>query len=149
MIEPMTMSVSRLLPRKHLRSLEIGSAASKLTAEVHGVINKIPIKFPLPNSNGCKDSGITCPLVPGQMYTYKDTLFIQSIYPLVSIEKFLSTDAITSSYYGRSRVSTPRIELYPQRSSVFQVSVVVQWNLKDENGTPVFCVVVPAKIGPQ
>lgn len=85
-----------------------GSAASKLTADVHGIINKIPIKFPLPNSDGCKDSGIQCPLVPGQTYNYKDTLAIQSIYPTVS--------------------------------------VVVQWSLKDQNGTPVFCVVVPAKI---
>ncbi|XP_055352630.1 NPC intracellular cholesterol transporter 2-like [Paramacrobiotus metropolitanus] len=83
-------------------------ASSKLTSEVYGIINKIPVKFPLPNPDGCQGSGITCPVAAGQTYTYQDNLFIQNIYP--------------------------------------SISVVVQWSLKDENGNPIFCVLVPARI---
>jgi Niemann-Pick C2 protein len=66
-------------------SFTAGQPTSKLTAEVYGIINKIPIKFPLPNPDGCVGSGIKCPLVAGQTYLYQDNLFIQNIYPSISV----------------------------------------------------------------
>lgn len=60
---------------------------SILKAEVHGVILGIPMPFDLPNPNGCKDSGITCPVGHGHSYKYLATLPILSSYPRVSGKK--------------------------------------------------------------
>ncbi|OQV18702.1 putative Epididymal secretory protein E1 [Hypsibius exemplaris] len=84
------------------------AAATTLTSEVYGVINGVPVKFNLPNPNGCKESGITCPLVAGETYTYKDALYISHLYPAINL--------------------------------------VVKWSLLDQAGSPIFCVVAPAKI---
>lgn len=63
----------------------LGQASTKLNAEVYGIINRIPIKFPLPNPDGCVNSGLKCPLVAGQSYVYQDQLAIQHIYPSVGV----------------------------------------------------------------
>nr|CAI5868422.1 unnamed protein product [Callosobruchus analis] len=56
-----------------------------LKAEVHGIIATVPIPFPLPNDNACKDSGIECPIEPGKVYTYVATLPILKGYPNMSL----------------------------------------------------------------
>lgn len=55
-----------------------------LTAVVYGVILGVPMRFPLPNSDGCTDSGITCPIKAGETYTYNTRLPVLKSYPRVS-----------------------------------------------------------------
>jgi Niemann-Pick C2 protein len=56
-----------------------------LTATVHGIVSTIPTEFPLPNRNGCSNSNLTCPLVPGQEYTYTQSVPILSAYPNLQV----------------------------------------------------------------
>ncbi|KAK9703364.1 ML domain [Popillia japonica] len=58
----------------------------QINAVVHGVILGVPIPFELPNSDGCKDSGVSCPLQEGQTYTYSTTLPVLKKYPRVNVE---------------------------------------------------------------
>nr|XP_022919073.1 ecdysteroid-regulated 16 kDa protein [Onthophagus taurus] len=58
----------------------------ELKAIVHGVIMNAPIPFPLPNGNGCVDSGVTCPLTSGTSYNYFTTLPVLKEYPPVSVD---------------------------------------------------------------
>jgi Niemann-Pick C2 protein len=89
------------------------------------------VPFPLPNPNGCRDSGVQCPVAAGQTFTYQEELAIQSIFPSV---RTLSSQSF----------------LYCRDFKVlfFQINVVVKWILKDQDKNPVFCVIVPAKIVP-
>ncbi|XP_076620742.1 NPC intracellular cholesterol transporter 2 homolog a [Colletes latitarsis] len=80
-------------------------------AMVRGIIMEVPIPFPLPNADACKDpdSGITCPLTKsGEVYHYKNTLPVLSSYP--------------------------------------KLSVIVKWELRDENNENIVCLLIPAKI---
>jgi len=61
------------------------AAATTLTSEVYGIIANVPVKFPLPNPNGCLNSGLQCPLVAGQTYTYSDNLYILPLYPALNL----------------------------------------------------------------
>lgn len=54
---------------------------------VHGIILGVPVAFQLPNPDGCKDSGLTCPLTTGSSYKYGSTLPILKKYPKVSKPK--------------------------------------------------------------
>jgi len=53
------------------------------TAVVHGIIAGVPVPFPIPNPDACKDSGLTCPLNNGKQYTYATNIFIRTEYPSV------------------------------------------------------------------
>ncbi|KAJ8909621.1 hypothetical protein NQ315_008314 [Exocentrus adspersus] len=55
--------------------------SSSLTAVVHGVVLGVPIPFDLPNPDGCKDSGVSCPVASGRSYKYSATLPILQSYP--------------------------------------------------------------------
>lgn len=55
-----------------------------VTALVHGIILGVPVAFQLPNPDGCKDSGITCPLKTGEIYKYEAQLPVLRKYPRVS-----------------------------------------------------------------
>ncbi|CAH2003430.1 unnamed protein product [Acanthoscelides obtectus] len=57
-----------------------------LKAVVHGEILGVPMPFDLPNPDGCKDSGVTCPLKAGQTYTYINALPISPHYPRVTVD---------------------------------------------------------------
>jgi Niemann-Pick C2 protein len=48
----------------------------------------IPILFPIPNADGCKNSNLVCPLKSGQTYLYKDAIPVAASYPSVSIPIF-------------------------------------------------------------
>lgn len=60
-------------------------ATSMLHAKVYGVVLGVKVAFPLPQPNGCMDSGITCPVAKGQQYTYKATLPIATSYPSLKV----------------------------------------------------------------
>ncbi|KAK3732027.1 hypothetical protein QZH41_019121, partial [Actinostola sp. cb2023] len=50
-------------------------------SSVHGKVMGFWVPFPLPNPQACKDSGIKCPMVAGETYTYSADLDIKSMYP--------------------------------------------------------------------
>uniref|UniRef100_UPI00358FFB9A NPC intracellular cholesterol transporter 2 n=1 Tax=Myxine glutinosa TaxID=7769 RepID=UPI00358FFB9A len=54
--------------------------STKCEAKVYGVVDRIPIPFPIPVTDGCK-SGINCPIKAGQTYSYISTLPVKLKYP--------------------------------------------------------------------
>ncbi|XP_020388861.1 NPC intracellular cholesterol transporter 2-like [Rhincodon typus] len=54
------------------------------TAIVHGILNKVPIPFHIPNADGCK-SGIRCPIRSNQTYHYINSLPVKSEYPSIKL----------------------------------------------------------------
>ena len=65
----------------------VDEKVEKLAAVVHGIVAGIPVPFPLPNPNACKDSGLQCPLVSGKAVNYVATLPILHEYPAVSADR--------------------------------------------------------------
>uniref|UniRef100_A0A182NPT8 MD-2-related lipid-recognition domain-containing protein n=1 Tax=Anopheles dirus TaxID=7168 RepID=A0A182NPT8_9DIPT len=59
---------------------------SELKAVVHGIILGMEVPFKLPNDDGCKDSGLQCPLTKETSYRYSTTLPVLKQYPKVSVE---------------------------------------------------------------
>ena len=57
---------------------------TSLKAKVYGELGPIDVPFPIPNSDGCSGSNLTCPLNQGKQYTYSSTLFVDPKYPSVS-----------------------------------------------------------------
>ncbi|XP_047028603.1 ecdysteroid-regulated 16 kDa protein [Helicoverpa zea] len=53
---------------------------------VHGVIMNLPVPFPLPQPDACKDSGLTCPLREEQSSSYHTTMPILKSYPRVKVD---------------------------------------------------------------
>ena len=70
-------------------SFAIGFTAGKditaVKAVVHGIISGIPIPFPIPNADGCKNSNLVCPLKSGQTYLYKDAIPVAASYPSIRL----------------------------------------------------------------
>ncbi|XP_066967434.1 uncharacterized protein [Macrobrachium rosenbergii] len=61
-------------------------STSRLQPVVHGLLaNIIPIPFAIPESDGCKNSGLSCPLPPGSIQTYVAELPVQQNYPKIRI----------------------------------------------------------------
>lgn len=58
-----------------------------LTAEIYGILAGVPIKFNMPNPDGCRSSNITCPVKSGDEYTYSGLFNVIPTYPNVSIQK--------------------------------------------------------------
>ncbi|KAL4715615.1 hypothetical protein ACJJTC_006194 [Scirpophaga incertulas] len=79
-----------------------------LETEVHGVIMNLPVPFPLPQPDACKDNGLSCPLKANEQVSYKTSMQVLKSYPKVKVD--------------------------------------VKWELKNENGDDVVCVLIPAKI---
>ncbi|XP_029191176.2 NPC intracellular cholesterol transporter 2-like [Acropora millepora] len=48
---------------------------------VHGIIEGVPVPFPISQPDGCVDHGLDCPLQPNKEYTFKATLPVKSAYP--------------------------------------------------------------------
>lgn len=59
---------------------------TKVKAVVFGYIAGIPTPFLLPNSDGCTNSGLTCPLAKQSQNKYFLTLPIKSYYPKVKVD---------------------------------------------------------------
>lgn len=56
---------------------------TKVSAVVHGIVMGIEMPFNLPNSDGCQNSGITCPIQKGANLAYSTTLPVLKVYPKV------------------------------------------------------------------
>ncbi|XP_068211105.1 NPC intracellular cholesterol transporter 2 homolog a-like [Palaemon carinicauda] len=56
-----------------------------VTARVTGIVSFIPIPFNLPNSNGCVNSGMQCPLSPNVSQTYTASLPVLKSYPAIPV----------------------------------------------------------------
>ncbi|XP_076979165.1 NPC intracellular cholesterol transporter 2 [Tamandua tetradactyla] len=54
------------------------------TALVHGILFGVEVPFMIPEPDGCK-SGIKCPIVKDQTYTYLNKLPVKSEYPCVKV----------------------------------------------------------------
>lgn len=66
--------------------IEIDS--NELKAVCHGIIRGINIETPfhLPNSNGCLNCGVECPITSGMSYNYTTSLPVLHIYPKLSVD---------------------------------------------------------------
>ncbi|CAH2229683.1 ecdysteroid-regulated 16 kDa protein [Pararge aegeria] len=60
--------------------------AKSLETVVHGVIMSLPVPFPLPQPDACKDCGLTCPIKAGNIANYKSTLPVLKSYPKVKVD---------------------------------------------------------------
>ncbi|KAL3310224.1 hypothetical protein Ciccas_011214 [Cichlidogyrus casuarinus] len=90
------------------------------SARVHGVIAHVSVPFSLPDTTLCPHitpSG--CPLKSGQQQTYTFTIPISSTYPRVKTIFSINT---------------------------LQISVIIRWELVDQNGQDIVCIDFPAKI---
>ncbi|KRX93589.1 Protein NPC2 -like protein, partial [Trichinella pseudospiralis] len=58
----------------------------QLKARVHGILMKLgKVPFLLPNSDACKGSNLTCPLVAGEEYTYQQSIHVLRSYPKMNL----------------------------------------------------------------
>jgi hypothetical protein len=69
--------------------LFIGKDITAVKAAVHGIIAGIPILFPIPNADGCKNSNLVCPLKSGQTNVLIHTEEYKNVF-LWNSTKFLS-----------------------------------------------------------
>ena len=74
---------------KNLHFLLTAASVTKIQAVVYGVLEGVPIPFPLPNPNGCSNSGVKCPLEKMATYTYHSVIPVKKIYPAVSIVDYV------------------------------------------------------------
>lgn len=63
----------------------INEDSTSAKAIVHGIIAGVPVPFPIPNPDACKDSGLTCPLKKGTQYTYTTQIFVRTEYPSIKL----------------------------------------------------------------
>jgi Niemann-Pick C2 protein len=74
-----------------------GNDSNTLKSTVYGYVVGIPVSFPLPNSNGCSNSGITCPIKKGQTYTYNSSFQVLNTYPQITLVVMWKLDGATSN----------------------------------------------------
>lgn len=58
----------------------------KIETIVHGIIMNLPVPFPLPQPDACKNSGLTCPLKAGAEANYKASFPVLKSYPKVKVD---------------------------------------------------------------
>lgn len=58
---------------------------TSVTSVVHGIIEGLPVPFPIPNPNACVNSGLQCPLNKGKQYNYSAVFFVKRSYPKVRV----------------------------------------------------------------
>ncbi|CAG5122465.1 unnamed protein product [Candidula unifasciata] len=64
-------------------TLTPNAAVSDAKSVVTGIIEGIPVPFPLPDENAC--NFMTCPLAPGTAVTYKTAIFVRPEYPSTNL----------------------------------------------------------------
>nr|XP_022331852.1 epididymal secretory protein E1-like [Crassostrea virginica] len=69
-----------------------------LTAEIYGILAGIPVKFQMPNPNGCSSSNITCPIKSGDQYTYSGLFNVLPTYPNIRLTVKWDLKADDNSY---------------------------------------------------
>jgi len=52
---------------------------------VHGVVEGIPVPFPVDNPDACKDCGMTCPVSSGTSVSYHSSIAVKSSYPKIKV----------------------------------------------------------------
>lgn len=62
-------------------------SVTSLKANVYGIVAGIPLPFPLPNANACKNCNLQCPLPANSSETYISAFPVLDTYPEVSILK--------------------------------------------------------------
>ncbi|XP_078675410.1 NPC intracellular cholesterol transporter 2-like [Branchiostoma floridae x Branchiostoma belcheri] len=82
---------------------------TKASAVVHAILSGVRVPYPLQNPDGCKDSGLKCPIAGGGTYNYTSSLLVSKTYP--------------------------------------SIKLVVEWELKDQDGDVIWCFQVPAQVG--
>ncbi|CAG2238025.1 NPC2 [Mytilus edulis] len=80
-------NTARMDPRTLKIKVDFVSPASSATldAEIFGILAGIPIKFNMPNPNGCNDCGITCPIKQNMEYVYSSEFFVMKSYPNIQL----------------------------------------------------------------
>jgi len=61
-----------------------GINITKGTTVIHGIIEGVPVPFPVKNPDVCNGHGITCPMPAEQTQTFQDMLPVKTAYPSVS-----------------------------------------------------------------
>lgn len=56
---------------------------NNITVKVFGVIENIPVPYPIPHSNACIKSGLECPLEKGVPATYTQTFPVPKVFPSI------------------------------------------------------------------
>lgn len=59
--------------------------ASDLTMLVYGHIAGVDVPFPLDNPDVCKDSNVTCPIKKNTAYSYRNKIFVKTLYPSLTL----------------------------------------------------------------
>ena len=77
-------------------------AATKLTTVVHGIVEHVPVPFPMDNPDACKNCGITCPIKGGESLKYKTSIFVKPAYPSVCEKLICFNRNILSNYLAFS-----------------------------------------------
>uniref|UniRef100_A0A224XVJ4 Putative niemann-pick type c2 n=1 Tax=Panstrongylus lignarius TaxID=156445 RepID=A0A224XVJ4_9HEMI len=58
---------------------------SKIVVKVYGIILGAEVPFPIPNPDGCLNSGLVCPLAADHNFTYTATLHVSRTYPHIAV----------------------------------------------------------------
>lgn len=58
--------------------------ADHVTVRAHGMVMGVPIRLKMPNEDGCRESGIQCPVKNGERYTYVQKFEVKPSYPKMS-----------------------------------------------------------------
>ncbi|XP_014790764.1 NPC intracellular cholesterol transporter 2 homolog a [Octopus bimaculoides] len=78
-----------ILTRNQNVSIEVDFAPnvniSSLTDKIKGIIIGIPIPFPTSQPDACTGKGLTCPLLQGRNYTYRNVMFVRDTYPRIRL----------------------------------------------------------------
>ncbi|XP_045480354.1 NPC intracellular cholesterol transporter 2 homolog a-like [Harmonia axyridis] len=67
-------------------NFKTGVQSDTLKSVVHGIIFGESKRFDLPNSDGCVDSGVVCPMAKDSVNTYVSSLPVKKIYPKLSVD---------------------------------------------------------------
>lgn len=57
-----------------------------ITVKAYGIIEGVPLPYPLPNSNGCNETGLHCPLIENIKVTYSQKFPVKPFFPSLSLD---------------------------------------------------------------
>lgn len=58
--------------------------SDEVKVRAHGFVMGVPIPLKMPNEDGCKNSGIECPVKNGEKYAYVQNFEVKPSYPKMS-----------------------------------------------------------------
>lgn len=98
-----------------------GEDLSELKAVVHGIILGMEVPFKLPNDDGCKDSGLECPLTKDTSYRYSTTLPVLKQYPKVR-------NLLMKRFFLRSRGGNLQTKSFPAAKCALIARIIISFN---------------------